>query len=455
MKKIIKRIIVAALAVATVGALSSCSQWDTPFDELDESGKNVSIKFDVGEGMFAGATTDVYVIDVFDPTQFKTNSSGEREIPLVAPDSTLRGDSAFEVSRTGYFLAGWYTERALRTDESGNALDDFGNLTSVSGLPQGYVFSGKWDFEKDTFKVDPNKEYSSENYAMTLYAAWIPYYNFEFYSADSNEPYATVSTKELKVPQWKDGTLSMKNFPKMENKTLNGVYLDASYTVLAGESISGTVDYEHGISLTPTVKVYTTWREGNWFRIESVQQFLSCARADGSYELLADLDFSGRTWPKAFSNNQYSGTIIGNGHKISNVTVEQTDPKLIYSGLFASMADGVRMENVSFENITFNLRQGSVMAGAAFGLFSGSIASGATFDVVSVSGTFAVYPDVNVLNDLCSYALVVGTGSVPEGIDAQNVTYSVNDYGLVKNELVVTLDTETGELTITKPETVA
>ena len=104
MKKIIKRIIVAALAVATVGALSSCSQWDTPFEELDESGKNVSVRFDVGEGMFAGATTDVFVIDVFNPTEFDKNSEGKHEIPLLEPDNKLRGDSAFEVSRTGYFL---------------------------------------------------------------------------------------------------------------------------------------------------------------------------------------------------------------------------------------------------------------------------------------------------------------------------------------------------------------
>ena len=451
MKKIIKRIIVAALAVATVSALSSCSQWDTPFEELDESGKNVSVKFDVGDGMFAGATTDVYVIDVFDPTEFKTNASGEHEIPLIAPDSELRKDSAFEVSRTGYFLAGWYKERALRTDDAGNPLDDFGQLTSVSGLPQGYTYSGKWNFESDTLAVDPNKEYSSENYAMTLYAAWIPYYNFEFYSADSSTPYATVSTKELKVPQWKDGALSMKTFPKRDNKTLDGVYLDAEYSTLAGESITGAVDYEHGVSLTPTVKVYTTWRDGNWYKIENVQQFLSKASADGSYEILADLDFTGRTWPRAFTKDAFTGSIIGNGHTLSNITVEQTDTKLIYSGLFASITDTVRMENVSFENVTFNLRAGSVMTGAAFGAFSGSISSDAEFENVSFGGTFAVYPDVNTFNDSCSYALVVGTGSVPSGITT-NVSLSVMDDGLVKNELEVTLDEATQEITITKKE---
>ena len=451
MKKIIKRIIVAALAVATVGALSSCSQWDTPFEELDESGKNVSVRFDVGDGMFAGATTEVFVIDVFNPTEFGKNSDGKHEIPLLEPDSKLRGDSAFEVSRTGYFLAGWYTERELRTDDAGNPLDDFGQQTAVSGNPQGYVYSGKWDFSKDKLKVDPNGEYSSENYAMTLYAAWIPYYNFEFYSADSAEPYASVTAKELKLPEWSDGALSMKNFPKRDKKTLEGVYLDAEYTAAASANVTGAVDYEHGISLTPTVKVYTTWREGNWYRIESVAQFLKCAAMDGSYELMADLDFAGRVWPKAFLQGTYTGSIIGNGYTMSNITVRQTDTQNIYAGLFGTVAEGSTIENVSFENVTFALYGGSRMTGAAFGLFAGSIASGARFENVTVSGVFEIYPDVNVNNSSCAYGLVVGTGNVPEGIEA-SVTYEIKNDGDIVNELTVNLDEATGELTITKSE---
>ena len=91
------------------------------------------------------------------------------------------------------------------------------------------------------------------------------------------------------------------------------------------------------------------------------------------------------------------------------------------------------------------------MTGAAFGAFSGSISSEASFVNVSFGGTFAVYPDVNTFNDSCSYALVVGTGSVPSGISA-DVTLSVMDDGLVKNELSVTLDESTKEITITKKE---
>ena len=57
MKKFITVIIAATLIVAAAMMLTSCSQWDTPYEKLDEAGNDVSVKFDVGDGMFAGATT--------------------------------------------------------------------------------------------------------------------------------------------------------------------------------------------------------------------------------------------------------------------------------------------------------------------------------------------------------------------------------------------------------------
>ncbi len=452
MKKFITVIIAATLIIAAAMMLTSCSQWDTPYEKLDEAGNDVSVKFDVGDGMFAGATTDVYVIDVFDYEDFKQNSDGKYEIPLVTPDSTKRGDSAFEVSRTGYFLAGWYTSRELRVNDSGEALDDFGELTSVSGKPQGYVYSGKWDFETDKLTVDPNEEHSSETPLVTLYAAWIPYYNFEFYTDNTAEPYATLTTKELKIPQWNNGALAMKSFPKLENKTLTGVYLDSALTEEVTNSITGEVDMDKGISLTPTIKVYTTWKSGNWFRIDNMDQFLDNASMDGSYELNCDLDFTDEIWPRAFSNGNFSGSIVGNGHKISNVTVDQTNVNQIYCGLFGTVTESASFKDVSFENITFNLRMGSRFTGSAFGLFAGSVAEGAGFENVSISGTFAVYPEVNVNNAGCSYGLLVGTGNNPAGLSFSNITYAKMDDGAIVNQLEITVDGETGAVTLKKTE---
>jgi hypothetical protein len=134
---------------------------------------------------------------------------------------------------------------------------------------------------------------------------------------------------------------------------------------------------------------------------------------------------------------------------MSNITVRQTDTQNIYAGLFGSVSESASFTDVKFENVTFCLLAGSRMTGAAFGLFSGSVASDAVFENVTLTGVFEIYPDVNVNNESCSYGLVVGTGNVPEGIDA-TVTYELKDNGSIVNELSVTLDSETGELIITK-----
>ena len=172
---------------------------------------------------------------------------------------------------------------------------------------------------------------------------------------------------------------------------------------------------------------------------------------NGSYEILADLDFTGKAWPKAFSAGNYTGTILGGGHKLSGISVQQAFITDTYCGVFATITENAHIENVNFENVTFNLRAGSRKGGAAFGLLAGSIASGATFENVTVSGTFAVYPEVKWDNENCTYGLVVGAGEVPENISA-NVTLEKCDDGSIVNNLTVTLDQATGEITITKED---
>ena len=149
--------------------VASCSQWDTPYDSLDKDGYNVSVRFDANGGMFA-ETPNVYVVDVFNLASLKTNANGNKEISLLDPEDSKRGTIKYTVSNQGHNFVGWYTERTPRVDENGNPLDEYGVLTSVSGKAQGYTYSGLWDFSKSTVEVDPNKEYTSEESVLTLYA---------------------------------------------------------------------------------------------------------------------------------------------------------------------------------------------------------------------------------------------------------------------------------------------
>ncbi len=384
-----------ALLVLAIVALAACSKWEKPYTSADADGYTVSVRFDANGGMFAG-TNDVYLVDVFNPANAKQNASGKAEIALISPDDSRRENNAFEVSNTGYFLAGWYRERTLRTDENGNPLDVDGNLCSVSGKEQGYIYGGRWDFAKDRLEVDPNGSYTSSEPAMTLYAAWIPYYTYEFYALDSaTNQFTLLQTQqllELALPEWNTGTgkIDMKRFPTVEGKTFDKAYLDPEMTQEITESVGGSVDYEKGISDAKTVKVYTTWLEGEWFHIYTAKQFYETSRLGGCYLICADLDFTNQTWSPTLAKGEFRGTILGGGHKISNITVNQADTKQEAGGLFGKLHESAVIEDLTIENLTYTVI-GSINAnGASFGLLAGLIADGATLSDVSVSGTLQI-----------------------------------------------------------------
>ena len=389
MIRLFKRIIVAALAVATLSCLASCSQWDTPYETHGKDGYNVSVRFDVGDGQFA-EVNDVYIVDMFKYEDFEQNENGCYEIPIVAPnDSSVRGKNALRASRTGYFLAGWYSERELRFDGQGNMLDDFGNVTTDPEA-QGYIYSGLWDFANDTLEVDPAKNPSAETEYLTLYAAWVPYYSFETYVEGESTPYDVTAGLSLNLPAWKNGAMNMNSFPAREGYTFDGAYSDPECTVPYTGEIEGVVDYATGTSLTPTVKVYTKWREGNWIRVEAPEHFTGNISASNNYELFCDVDYTNKTWPKAFSGGTFTGTIIGNGHKITGITVNQTNTNDTQGGMFRVIGSTASLSDITFENVTYNLMSGTIRPSASFGAFTSEIEDGATLSGVSFSGTLNI-----------------------------------------------------------------
>lgn len=394
MKKYLKLLLIAALLGLAILTLAACSKWEKPYVSADAEGYTVSVRFDANGGMFAG-TNDVFLVDVFNPATSPKNASGKAEIALISPDDTRRENNAFEVSNTGYFLAGWYRERALRTDENGNALDVDGNLCSVSGKEQGYVYGGRWDFAKDRLEVDPNGTYSSAEPAMTLYAAWIPYYTYEFYALDAAGRFELIQTEqllELTLPEWNanTGKLDMKRFPTINGKTFDKAFLDPEMTSEITESVGGSVDLEKGISNAKTIKIYTTWLEGEWFHIHTAKQFYENSKPGANYVICADLDFSNQIWSPTLAKGEFRGTILGNGHKFSNVKVTQGDTKQEAGGLFGKLAATATIKDLTVENLTYTVQAGTIRQNkpsASFGAFAGVIADGATLSNVTVTNT--------------------------------------------------------------------
>lgn len=432
MKKTLKYALAVGLLIAAILCLTACGNWDPPYVDLDKDGFNVSVRFDVGDGLFAGID-DVFIIDVFKLDEQPT-ADGMKQLHLLAPDDSRRGVSALKPERTGYFLAGWYTERAPRTDESGNPLDDYGVPTAESGRPQGYTYSGRWDFEADTLPVDPNGTYSSENPVCTLYAAWIPYFCYEIYAPGANDEFELVTTSHsinLELPEWNEetGKLDMGNFPKRDGYTLKFASLSSGLLTPMGKPIHGAeefVDYETGTTSVASVPVYTLWDEGEWFRIYNAEQFYSNARLDGNYILCADLDFTDFVWPPALTKGRFTGTIVGDGHTVSNIDVVQSDNSQLTGGLFGALDAGASIENVRFDNIRYTVSAGSRMQGATFGLLAGSIAGDVELQGVTLSGSLLIsencYPQDNYLIGLL-------TGSGTADIDISSITCAVAEEG--------------------------
>lgn len=429
--------------------LCGCSDnWEAPYASLQEKGYNVSVRFDANGGLFAG-TSDVSIVDVYSTAGGIAQTDGTVGFYLLSPDNPLRAEGTFSISRNGYFLAGWYTEKALRVDENGNALDEYGVLCSASGREQGYTYNGLWDFEKDLLTVDPNGSYNSEEAAITLYAAWIPYINYEFYAVDETQDpihIGTVQAINLEVPEWntKTGKLDMKKFPTLEGSTLDGAYLTADLSEAMTGTIYGSegcVDYETGTLNVESISIYTTWMDGTWYKIYTAEQFYNNTRLDGNYLICADLDFEGAVWSPTLVKGKFTGKIYGNGYTFRNLTVTQADSSQIYGGLFGTL-EGAVIEDLTFENVSFTIEAGSRMQGASFGLLAGSVSSGTVFHNVHVTGNLYISEDCYPQPDY-TIGLLCGSGST------DGVTYTIGCNTAEENTEKITVTVDGDIVTVT------
>ena len=263
-KRLLTTIITVILAVFAV-SMTACGNTDV-YGGLKEDGYDVKVRFDACGGV-VNDTQNVTIVEVFSSDESVT-LNGKTGVRLLDPTDPIRGDGVFKLAKNDekyrYFQAGWYRERTLRTDAQGNALDSFGELVSVSGREQGYVYSGKWDFDNDL--VTSADLTDGE---ITLYAAWIPFFNYEFYSADESGELSLIGSVRkltLEYPKWNDRKqeYNMKDFPSLEGKVFAGAYLDEAMTREITENFDGReffVDYEKGIVESDTVKIYVKWTD--------------------------------------------------------------------------------------------------------------------------------------------------------------------------------------------------
>ena len=368
---------VALMSMAIGVIAAGCAGKATPYEVNDNDNYSVSVRFDANGGTFTTNTS--IIMDSYNVKDMDANSEGQAEIPLIAPDNELRGNDAFTPVNNGHFFAGWYQERTEVKDADGNVT---------------YTYANKWDFEKDVLKVDVNGDYSAKEAVMTLYAAWIPMFEIEFYSLNNGEYidkliFDPSLMEVINVPSWDEttGQIKMYDFPKKSGYTFNKAYYDAEGTLAVEETDikhTGTVDYETGTGKDNVMKLYIDWTEGEWYRIYNTEQFIENASVNGSYEIYADLDFTEAIWPSSLMYGNFAGQIKGNGHTFKNIEATQTNNSKVCAGLFGNLTETSSITDITFENVSFTIKSGTRMQGTSFGVLAGVIDAEADIQGVKV-----------------------------------------------------------------------
>ena len=425
-----KKILVLLCLVLALAFTAGCSAEKTPYEINDSEGYTVSVRFDANGGVFTTNTS--VIVDSYNVSGLAVNGEGKAEIPLLTPDNALRGNDAFTAINNGHFLAGWYAERTETTDSQGNTV---------------YTYGRKWDFENDRLAVDPGVEGTSAEPVLTLYAAWVPLFQIEFYSLESGEYLNTYTFNpttdgEIRVPALDEerGAIELYDFPENPGYTFNGAYYDAEGKQVVDTELvqhPGLVDETTGTAENHVLKLYVDYVEGEWYHIYNVEQFLDNASVSGCYVIHADLDFSDEIWPSSLMYGNFSGTIQGNGHTFSNISIEQTNNSKVNAGLFGSLTEKAVVSDLTLENLTFTIEAGTRVAGASYGLFAGSVSDKAVVENVAISsGTLQVDSGCYFGVDDYVIGLVCGMGSVD--IDPANITTA--GVGNAPETVVITVD---------------
>ncbi len=476
-KKICTILSLSCIAAACVFA-AGCAE-KSAVDKLREAGCKVFVTYNANGGKFIG-TEKVYLLDGINPDDscWTKSDDGKTHIKLTDPTNKLRPTGTTDkmtLTKTEYSLAGWYRNRELLKDEKGNALDEAGNvltqkdemyflkLTNGDGserkvtvcdgqyfyegeasdggivkdtatnkyvyerskaeakiaemVTPAYSYSGYWDFATDEIEYAE----SDGEVSLTLYAGWVPYYQYYYYvkndsdewekygttyfdyvlSSSGNEKYADQG--EMYLPNWQGGNGAMnyshtyidkstKEFPSIAGKTFKAAYADKECTQKYTDKIThnGTLDPATALPKDRIQNVYVEFYDEEMFKIETAEQLAANAKTNGSYEILNDLDFEKTTWPAVFTTGAFTGKMFSATDKKS-VTLKNV--KAQYSGttanggLFGLIAAGAQLKNLRFENVTMDFASVTCSeTDTGYGLFSGNVDEAAQIKNVTVSG---------------------------------------------------------------------
>lgn len=241
MKNFTVKILCLVCIISACFALVACGR-KTKLDNLVKEGYYVSVKYDPNGGKFCNGDNSS-LVDFYKPSDYTADKDGKVTVKLIDPDADVRWTNYLinnaKVARDGYFCVGWYKNRALVLDEDNDPISEKGeklyydknsqkyflladkdNEKKSEVVPK-YTYSDPWDFSKDTFSFNATdasyqniKNGKDVKPLMTLYAAWLPKFSFEYYAKNEKNEWASVGVTTFDYMDVK------KNREKFADKSL-------------------------------------------------------------------------------------------------------------------------------------------------------------------------------------------------------------------------------------------
>ncbi|MBQ8323247.1 MAG: hypothetical protein IJX91_04705 [Clostridia bacterium] len=373
-----KRWLVGALAIFAAALCGACTS------ATGKEGKT-KIVFELEGGTYRNC-----VLPIVCYYDFEENTQN-----LILEPTAL---SKIEITRAGYRIEGWYQ---TKTQEGEN-----------------FVYSDKWDFSTDKVTSD----------GVTLYAKWEKEIRYSYnvcYRDDKGEA-QVLGSYEVNEGEAFEDYLSYATkrygYTALGYRTEQGEVWDKTFTHPGGEE-------------SLAVNVFVEYIEGTYAIVETAAQ-LKANKTKNIY-LIADIDFDGAD----FGFGDYRGTLLGNGHKISNFKLQydatknalttdfdDENKKSLCIGLFGN-ANGAVIENVRFENVTVDVATGLSITHRIYVAPLGVDVKNTRISNVTFEGTF-------------------GYSKLPDGFDAEENLKFVTDGAYYRKDDGTTVENFTADIDI-------
>lgn len=362
MRKTLKnKLLIVCMALLALFTLAGCKVTQSLDEFRDENNLPAQVTYYANGGLFENNTDQK---DLYYRAGDKTLNIGK-----ITPSS-----GSISISRDDYEFAGWYY---VELDESGKPMTD----------ENGEIILGD---EVDFTKTIQNGEH------WTVAAAWTALSKVKVQLVCDSDASLTVGESI----SYKNGDVikeySFTSTGIVQSTTNAPIkVVDNAYSFVefyADEACTTKVEWpiEKGEA---DIIIYAKYIEGNWKMLKEADDvemmFLETPSASDRYYLVNDIDCSVLS-SKLFPMSSFKCELQGNGHTISNLTVEKTQlGNGSKTSLFGEIESTAVMENVTFDNVIIRFETRPRVSLELYYVFT-EVSKEATLNNVTINGAMEI-----------------------------------------------------------------